>query len=98
MTIAQKEWSNPFLGHTDIIAQTDHYAVIHNSSADKFSPESDYLVVLKERNTIESRGGAYSIAKAHMYEAENLYMTVAAMGEALVAACVKPIPTISKLN
>lgn len=81
----QKTWNNTLLSGADILAQTEHYAVIHDRSADKFSKESDYFLVLKERNTIESRNGAYSIAMAHMYDAENLYVSMASMQEAVVA-------------
>ena len=72
-------WSNPFLVHTDVIAQTEHYAVIHNPNVDKFTEDSDYLLIFKERNTIESRNGAYSIALANMHDAQNLLSTVQVM-------------------
>lgn len=85
MTTVQPGWNNPFKEHIDIIAQTEHYAVVHNPNADKFTEDSEYLMVFKDRGTIESRNSAYSITLAQMYDAENLYQTLAVLGSAVDA-------------
>ena len=76
MTATFPKWNNEkFSGH-EVLQETEHYAVVQNAQADVFTKESDYLLVLKERGTIESRNGAYSIAVANMYDAENLLQAV----------------------
>ena len=74
-------WSNPFKDYTDLIAETEHYAIVHNPNADKFTEASHYLVVFKERNTIESRDGAYVVAMAHMADAESMYTALSTRNE-----------------
>lgn len=59
-----------------VLAETEHYEVMFKESADKFSEESNYFVILKGRNTIESRDRAFSIAMVHMYDAEGLLTSV----------------------
>lgn len=76
------EWSNTFVGY-DLIAETEHYAVIHNSSADKFTDASDYFLILKSRNSIESRAGAFIHIMVHMHDAESAH-------DAVINMCKKP--------
>ena len=74
-------WNNPFLLYSSVVAETEHYAVIQNPNADKFTADAEYLLIFKERNTIESREGAYVHIMVHMYDAEAMYTALAGRNE-----------------
>lgn len=76
MTAVIPKWNNEKFKGYDILQETEHYAVVQNAQADVFTKESDYLLVLKERGTIESRGGAYSITVVNMRDAEELLQAI----------------------
>ena len=84
-TMIQKEWNNTYFPMHEVLEQTEHYALLHDPKAGKFTADSDYLVILKDRNTIESRSGAYVIAAIHMRDAEHTFQGLVASLEKVEA-------------
>ena len=81
-----------------VLAETAHYEVMFKPDADRFTGEADYFVVLKERNTIESRDRAFSIAMVHMYDAEGLLNSIQHALEDNDGSTILPSLPITSMN
>jgi len=70
-----------------VLRESAHYVILKNISADPTDVEADnYLLVLKEHNTIEAHSHAYVIILMHMLDAEAAYDSVMANFEKPIRA------------
>lgn len=74
-----KPQNKVFDGYT-VLDESDHYWILVNPKADPFSKDSEYILVFKERETIESRDPSYVVILMHMRSAEDAYSALVMLG------------------
>lgn len=63
-----------------VLEESEHYWVLFKSNANPFSKDAEYLLVFKDRETIESRDPSYVVILMHMRSAEEAYSALVMLG------------------